>query len=297
MKMHADQIDLHPDTVAALVREQFPDLADAPIRQVDSTGTVCALFRLGEDVVLRFPLLPSADADMRAELTTTAERLARVAELLPVATPGFVGLGRPGPGYPGWWSANTWLAGETAYGDLAAADDLARDLAEIVAALWTIDVDGETWRPHARGGRLTHFDDEVHRSLTDSADLVDTDALRRLWQRLSRVPEATAPRWVHADLMPGNLILRDDRLAAVIDWELLRVADPAVDLMPAWNLFDGPARTTFRRALAADDALWDRGRAWALVQAIGVLPYYVDTNPTMADTARRTLAALLSEAD
>ena len=63
--------------------------------------------------------------------------------------------------------------------------------------------------------------------------------------------------------------------------------------MPAWNLLPAGARDTYRRALAADEAMWLRGRGWALAQAIGALAYYVDTNPVMADTSRRTLDALL----
>ncbi|GAB3957882.1 hypothetical protein GCM10027614_74220 [Micromonospora vulcania] len=54
----------------------------------------------------------------------------------------------------------------------------------------------------------------------------------------------------------------------------------------------GP-RETFRRALGVDDATWERGRGWALVQAINALHYYVETNPGMAATARHTLAAVL----
>ena len=55
--------------------------------------------------------------------------------------------------------------------------------------------------------------------------------------------------WIHADLMPGNLLLRDGRLSAVIDWGGSGMGDPAVDLMVAWNLLDAAGRTQFRAAL------------------------------------------------
>jgi aminoglycoside phosphotransferase (APT) family kinase protein len=93
--------------------------------------------------------------------------------------------------------------------------------------------------------------------------------------------------------MPGNLLVRDGRLAAVIDCEGLCVGDLAVDLMAAWNFLPAGPRDTFRRELAVDDAAWTRGRGWALCQAIGALPYYVETNKVMAETALHTLAALL----
>jgi aminoglycoside phosphotransferase (APT) family kinase protein len=86
-----------------------------------------------------------------------------------------------------------------------------------------------------------------------------------------------------------------DRLAAVIDLGTAGIGDPAVDLMPAWNLLPPGAREVYRRALGTDGDTWARGRGWALVQAIGALWYYVDTNPVMAATARHTLDAILAE--
>ena len=102
--------------------------------------------------------------------------------------------------------------------------------------------------------------------------------------------------WTHGDLMPGNLLARDRRLAAVIDVGGLAPADPALDLMPAWNLMEPTARQAYRAALDVDDPAWDRGKGWAFAQAVGCLYYYRVTNPVMSATARRTLEALLSDA-
>jgi hypothetical protein len=63
--------------------------------------------------------------------------------------------------------------------------------------------------------------------------------------------------------------------------------------MPAWSFLPAGPRDTFRRELAVDDVAWTRGRGWALSQAIVALPYYVETNKVMAETAVNTLAALL----
>ncbi|NJP31122.1 phosphotransferase [Micromonospora sp. HSS6-12] len=103
------------------------------------------------------------------------------------------------------------------------------------------------------------------------------------------------PGGVRTDLMPGNLLVRDGRLAVVIDLGTVCVGDPAVDLMPAWNLLPPARRERYRRALAVDDATWARGQGWALVQAVGALAYYVDSNPPMSATARHTLAAILAD--
>ncbi len=133
----------------------------------------------------------------------------------------------------------------------------------------------------------------MRRALVESAHLTDTVRLATVWERCLEAPSDAGDVWIHADLMPGNLLVRDRRLAAVIDLGVVCVGDPAVDLMPAWNLLAGGARETYRRALGVSDATWERGRGWAIVQAIVALPYYVDTNPVMAETARRTLDAVL----
>lgn len=124
--------------------------------------------------------------------------------------------------------------------------------------------------------------------------------------RLPRIPRATGQvdkeqRWLprlaphHGDLFPGNLLARQGRLSAVIDFGGLGVGDPACDLIPAWNLFSGQARDVFRAALPADDATWARGRGWALSIALIALPYYQHTNPVIVADASHTIDEVLAE--
>jgi aminoglycoside phosphotransferase (APT) family kinase protein len=100
--------------------------------------------------------------------------------------------------------------------------------------------------------------------------------------------------WVHGDLLPGNLLVVDGRVSAVVDFGGLNVGDPACDLQPAWYLFEGASRARFRAELGVDDASWLRGRGWALC-AVSALAYYRDTNPGMVGQAARTLARVLAD--
>jgi aminoglycoside phosphotransferase (APT) family kinase protein len=291
VRMHADQVDVTVETVTALVRDQFPAWAGRPVRPVVSHGTVNALFRLGADVVLRFPLQPGPH--VRDELVAEQRHARMVAAHVPLAVPEPLAIGEPGPGYPGAWAAYRWIDGKTA-GRLDDPHRFARDLAAFVRALHGIDTGGHPRPANGRGGRLRDDDEWVRHCFAVSRDLTDVDRLARIWEGCLALPPGDEPGvWVHADLMPGNLLVRGGRLAAVIDLGAVRIGDPAVDLMPAWNLLPPAARTTYRRELGADDAEWERGRGWALVQAIGSLHYYVETNPVMSATARRTLDALL----
>ncbi len=99
---------------------------------------------------------------------------------------------------------------------------------------------------------------------------------------------------MHGDLLPGNLLVVDGHLSAVIDFGGLNVGDPACDLQPAWNVFEGESRRRFRAELQVDEASWFRGRGWALYQAVSALPYYWDTNPEMIRQASHALDQVLT---
>jgi aminoglycoside phosphotransferase (APT) family kinase protein len=74
--------------------------------------------------------------------------------------------------------------------------------------------------------------------------------------------------WVHGDVTNSNLLVRDGRLCAVLDFGCSAVGDPACDLAIAWTFFTGDGRRAFRDALALDEGTWARGRGWALWKAL-----------------------------
>jgi aminoglycoside phosphotransferase (APT) family kinase protein len=59
------------------------------------------------------------------------------------------------------------------------------------------------------------------------------------WLETHRPPSTRGPVVVHGDFRLGNVIVDDDGLAAVIDWELAHLGDPVEDLgwlcVPAWR--------------------------------------------------------------
>jgi aminoglycoside phosphotransferase (APT) family kinase protein len=87
-----------------------------------------------------------------------------------------------------------------------------------------------------------------------------------------------APVWVHGDVSQGNLLLRDGRPCAVIDFGSCCVGDPACDSVIAWTLFDGDSRAAFRAALALDEATWARARGWVVWKALIVASGLASTN-------------------
>ena len=74
-------------------------------------------------------------------------------------------------------------------------------------------------------------------------------------------------------------------------------APVAVDLLPAWNLFNRRQRRRYRDGLGVDHDIWLRGRGWALTMSLAALPYYRQTNPPIAAMARHVLSALADDRD
>jgi len=60
MKMHEGEIDIDEQLVERLVAAQFPWLADLPISAVQSTGTVNAVYGLGDHLCARLPRVQSS---------------------------------------------------------------------------------------------------------------------------------------------------------------------------------------------------------------------------------------------
>src|SRR5262252_5491103 len=99
------------------------------------------------------------------------------------------------------------------------------------------------------------------------------------WERIVAAPAWEGPPvWHHGDLDARNWVVRDGRVAGVIDWAAMGAGDPACDVMVAWKLHSASARDAFREALPVDDATWERARGWALSQAVAILAYYTPEN-------------------
>ena len=295
--MHAGQVTVRPETVRRLVGEQFPEWRALPIRRVAASGTVNAIFRIGDRLAARFPLVRGDIGSMRQSLRAEAAAARELAGRTRFPTPEPVALGEPGPGYPLPWSVQTWLPGVVATDeDPAASTAFAHDLAEFVRDVRAIDTAGRTFRGSGRGGELREHDAWLETCFRHSEHLLDVPALRRAWKALRELPRGTdADVMNHGDLIPGNVLVAGGRLAGVLDVGGFGPADPALDLVGAWHLLDTGPRRVFRAALGCGDLAWERGRAWAFQQAMGLVWYYVDSNPVMSRIGRRTLDRIMAD--
>jgi aminoglycoside phosphotransferase (APT) family kinase protein len=305
--MHDGQLAVPVATVRALVAEQFPEWRRLAVRAVGSPGTVNTIFRIGDRLAARFPLV-SEDVDrVRVQLAAEAAAGRELAGRTRFATPEPVALGEPGAGYPLPWSVQTWLPGITATGrDPGDSVPFARDLAEFVAGVRAIDTRGRRFSGSGRGGDLRTHDEWMETCFDRSQGLLDVPRLRSLWRVMRELPRDGRPDVMsHGDLIPGNVLVAESvagaaagvgaaRLAGVLDVGGFGPADPALDLVASWHLLDDGPRQVLREALGSDDLDWARGQAWAFEQAMGAVWYYTTTNPPMAGMGRRTLGRILA---
>jgi aminoglycoside phosphotransferase (APT) family kinase protein len=294
--MHADQIDVSLKTVHDLVEEQFPEWSALPVTSVASQGTVNAIFRLGDQLGVRFPLKPGDVEATRRELEAEAAAAQELVGRTRFPTPEPVAIGEPGAGYPLPWSVQTWLSGAVATEeDPCGSVAFAHDVAEFISDVRAIDTRGRTFPGKGRGGDLRSHDAWLETCFERSEGLLDVPALRRTWAALRSLPRSTAADvMTHGDLIPGNVLVADGRLAGILDVGGLGPADPALDLVSGWHLLEAGPRKVLRDDLACDDVEWERGKAWAFAQAMGLVWYYLESNPVMSRIGRRTLERIMA---
>jgi len=290
-KMHEDQIDVGVDLVRGLIRRQLPNLADAPLVRVESQGTVNAIYRLGDDLVLRLPLTPRWH-DIHAEVCW----LTSLAPLVPVPIPEAVAIGEPDETYPWEWGVFRWIDGDP--WSIDAVDDpvdAAIQIAEAVRALRAIDPRSLPCGKPIGRPPLGAVDEQLRAAADANRHLLDVDAFLAAWDDAMALPEFDGrPVLCHGDLLAGNVLVHDGRLRAVIDWAGVCRADPARELMAAWMLFTGESRAAFRAHLDVDDETWRRAKGWVLTRIFGVA-YYETTNPVFSVDARRAINELLAD--
>lgn len=295
--LHEDEIPVDETLIRSLLRAQRPEWAGLPLSPAGA-GSDNTMHRLGDDLLVRLPRI----ADGRS-VRKEQEWLPRLAPLLPCRVPEPVHAGTPTEAFPVAWSVHRWIDGDEAGPDTVrdwAA--FGADLAAVVRELHGIDLMGATragdlsWY---RGGLLRPCDDWVATAFEDCRATVgsglDIDTLERLWHAALALPDPAGPHvWLHGDLKPTNLLVRDGRLHAVIDFGALSVGFPDAEHAPVWDL-PPLARQAYRDALDLDDATWARARAWAIAVGVSGISYYWHTWPAFVAECRARLQAVLSD--
>jgi aminoglycoside phosphotransferase (APT) family kinase protein len=252
--------------------EQHADLAHLTLTEIGS-GWDNTLFRLGDDLALRLPRRSASAGLVEHE----QQWLPLLAPQLPLPIPVPIRRGRPGCGFPWRWSITRWFPGATTLAE--PPTDLAAEAIALRKFLHRLHQPAPPAAPANawRGVPLAARNETLREHLEQLEGLVDRTAVLRLWKRLRVTPPWPGPpSWIHGDLHPGNLVVHDGRISAVIDFGDLTAGDPATDLSIAWML-PAPWGGSMSSAAAAggfddlDADTWTRARGWALVLGLAYL--------------------------
>ncbi|MEU3017695.1 aminoglycoside phosphotransferase family protein [Nocardiopsis sp. NPDC007018] len=286
------------ELVRRLVDDRFPEWSGLPLRPVRPGGLDHVIHRLGDDLSVRLP----RHAEAAGQVERESRWLPRLAPCLPLAVPEPVAVGEPGFGYPWRWSVSRWLPGDTAAVEtLADSAAQARGLARFLVALQRNTPPRVPER--LVGEPLALRGSDLEAVVSRVTGVFDPRALTSLWEEALDAPAWNRPPvWFHGDFHTGNLLTRGGEVSAVIDFGTLGVGDPARDLTIAFTLMSPAARAEFRAELGAglglggaqDDALWARGRGWALITGLRAYAAHAEAHPAVAaQTIRQIEQALL----
>ncbi len=255
------EVDINLDLVQSLLRSQHPDLADLDLRLFGS-GWDNTTYRLGDDLAVRLPR-----RKLGAEMILKEQRwLAELAPGLPLPIGEPVRVGGPEHGYPWTWSVVGWIEGVSAeLVDPGVGE--ASTVAGFLSALHQPapdDAPTNAWRGGPVVDRAPSVEQRLDRLDSDLLG-VEIEAVWETWNRTKHVPIDLPATWLHGDVHPRNVIVRDGAVVAVIDWGDLCVGDAATDLASAWMLFPNEAHDDFREAYGPiSEDTWERARAWAI---------------------------------
>jgi aminoglycoside phosphotransferase (APT) family kinase protein len=289
------EVTIDPSLVQALIQEQHRDLAHLALNDIGE-GWDNRLIRLGDDLVVRLPRRA-----ISAGLIEQEQRwLPRLSPKLPLPVPVPRRIGRPGCGFPWPWSITPWFSGRSAL--LSPPQDLstaAVALGQFLRALHhpaPREAPHNPWRSVPLAARTTVLGNH----LQQLEGLVDRAAVLELWERALSAPPWSGPLlWIHGDFHPGNLLVSDGRLSAVIDFGDLAAGDPATDLSVVWMLLPPSTRSIFRESVRAefdpvDDHTLMRARGWALALGLAYLVRSQDDEP-MGALGLATINAALND--
>ena len=304
--MHDDELAVDLHLVRRLVDRSFPEYADLGLAPLATSGSSNAMFRLGDELLVRLPRQPGGSVSIEKEATW----LPRMAAALSVAVPEMVGVGAAGPDYSETWSVTRWIDGQPpsvpwSSSTGCSSHKLALDLAEVVRELGALEVpcgaEDDPALQWYRGGTLSEIDDDFREWIDDCRSLagldLDLDRALAVWDLAlaSEADRESSTGWYHGDLFAENLLVRDGRLAAVLDFGGLGVGDKTVDLAVAWEVLDAPGREVFFDALDADEGARLRSMGWALAIAMMTFPHYWHTLPDRCVARRSMAVAVLAE--
>lgn len=277
------------EMVQRLINEQCPQFMGLEIKEVAKSGHDNRTFHLGNEMIVRLP----SDKPYARQADKENKWLPYLSKhlSLPISKP--IYLGQATSYYPYPWSILEYLKGDTlTYENIENLESFAVELRDFLNEFQSIDCQGG---PIAgvhnfyRGGNLSIYHEETIQTFIELDNELDIKQLEKLWQLALSSTYQGDDVWVHGDIAPGNLLIQDGHLSAVIDFGILGIGDPACDYAIAWTFFNCQSRQIFLKDLSQD--MINRAMGWALWKAL--ITYHSDDERSI--NARYTLQEIMKD--
>lgn len=283
--------------VTNLIAEQFPQWAHLSITPVEIGGWDNRTFHLGQHMSIR---LPSAEA-YATKVEIEQKWLPILAPHLSLDIPAPIAMGKPSTGYPFNWSIYKWIEGKSVNSVDKNSLDLnllALDLANFLNELHKINITGGPLpglHNFYRGDSPIVYDKQTRSAILKLKDLIDADAAINIWQKAISSKWDKEPVWIHGDLSIGNMLVKDNKLVAIIDFGGMAIGDPACDLVIVWNFLTQESRKIFKQNLGLDANTWTRARGWALWKALITLEALEDKTSPESTKQQQIINGIINE--
>ncbi|RNC84438.1 MAG: aminoglycoside phosphotransferase family protein [Balneola sp.] len=254
-------LNIDEELVQSLIDSQFPEFSELSLKLVGS-GWDNQNYKLGDQYLVRIPRRA-----LGAELITyEIEWTQKLKGQLPLPIPAPIRVGKPDSSYPWHWSILPWFEGTAARNTFLAEPELFR-LVHFLKKLHDISPEGAPLNPF-RDAPLTSKADVIDERIQKNK-LVLSPHVLKLWEEALAQEINTNPTLIHGDLHPGNIIVKEGIIQAVIDWGDITKGDPATDLAILWML---PMTKTLREDLVeeygATPSTITRAKGWAVFFAV-----------------------------
>jgi aminoglycoside phosphotransferase (APT) family kinase protein len=295
--MNEKSIILTPDLARKLIAHQFPKYSILQITDVEKQGHDNRTYRLGRHMLIRIPTAEKYALSVLKE----RELLPQLAKYLSINIPTPIKMGKPSADYPYPFSIYKWLPGKsinllklTNHDQEQLAFDLAKFLKELQAIN---DIEGPEPGQHNwwRGDHVSVYDKETREQIAELAEIIDASKALALWDQACATKWNKQPVWIHGDFADGNILIKNNKLSAVIDFSGTAVGDPACDLVIAWAYLSGKAREIFVNEINMDSDTVLRARAWALWKATFELCKIADKNSMEARSQKQIIDEVTNE--
>ena len=131
LSVNVHEIEVNEEIVNKLIWEQFPVYKNMPLQRVHSMGTVNAIYRLGDELCVRLPLLDLPNRTLHNELKV----LPIISKNVTMNVPEIIEMGKPSDLYPLTWAIYRWIKGITYNDSLTDEAESAKALAKFINEL------------------------------------------------------------------------------------------------------------------------------------------------------------------